>query len=265
MRPNRKISSLGIVGFGAFGRLMAEHLHPRFDLIVNDPAIVEIPAHMQSRVSVGSSADVCCCDVIVLAVPVGRLATAIRDLRPHLRPGHIVVDVGSVKVVPVQIMTAELPSFVDIVGTHPLFGPQSARNGIQGRKIAVCPVRGNAAMRIAAYLRQELGLQVFVTSPDFHDREAAVVQGLTHLMARVLVQMEPLPTRMTTASFDLLMEAVDMVRDDAPGVYDAIERDNPFSADVRERFFALASEATRDLEHNGSKRLRTAAHAPLPR
>jgi prephenate dehydrogenase len=39
------------------------------------------------------------------------------------------------------------------------------------------------------------------------------------------------------------MQAVDMVRHDSPAVFRAIERDNPFAAEVRERFFALADEA----------------------
>jgi prephenate dehydrogenase len=54
--------------------------------------------------------------------------------------------------------------------------------------------------------------------------------------------MEPLPTKMTTASFDLIARAVEMVRYDAPEVFMAIERANPYSRDVRERFFALAAE-----------------------
>jgi prephenate dehydrogenase len=75
------------------------------------------------------------------------------------------------------------------------------------------------------------------------------VQGLTHLIAKVLVQMEPLPTRMTTRSFDLLMQAVGMVRHDAPEVFQAIERANPYSAEIRRRFFDLA--ATLDAERDG--------------
>ena len=74
------------------------------------------------------------------------------------------------------------------------------------------------------------------------------MQGITHLIAKVLVRMEPLPTRMTTASFDLLMQATEMVRYDAPGVFFAIERLNPFAAEVRERFFALAARARSELE-----------------
>jgi prephenate dehydrogenase len=91
----------------------------------------------------------------------------------------------------------------------------------------------------------------FITTPDAHDREAAVVQGLTHLIAKVLVRMEPLPTRLTTASFDLLIAATEMVRHDAPSVLFAIERANPYAAIVREQFFKLAEE-TRWLLEGGA-------------
>ena len=76
-----------------------------------------------------------------------------------------------------------------------------------------------------------------------------MVQGLTHLIACVLMAMEPLPTRMTTASFDRLMQAVDMVRHDSPAVFRAIERDNPFAAEVRARFFTLADAARNESDH----------------
>ena len=127
------------------------------------------------------------------------------------------------------------------MATHPLFGPQSARNGIKGLKIAVCAIRGRRGPRVAAFFRRALGLSVVITTPEAHDREAATVQGLTHLIAKVLVQMEPLPTHMTTTSFDLLMQAVSMVRHDATEVFQAIERSNPYSQQVRRRFFDLAS------------------------
>jgi prephenate dehydrogenase len=256
MSTKLSISSIGLVGFGAFGRLVANHLDPFFALVVNDPAMSANDGQLPGRAVAGSAAEICRCDLIILAVPVSELANAIKCLRPHLRPGCTVVDVGSVKVKPARVMLEELPPFVDIVGTHPLFGPQSGGNGIKGRKIAVCPVRGSAvAQRIAAFLRRALGLKVFVTSPEEHDWEAAVVQGVTHLIAKVLVRMEPLPTLLTTASFDHLMQATEMVRYDAPSVYMAsvymaIERDNPFASAVRERFFALAAEARADLEQH---------------
>jgi prephenate dehydrogenase len=241
------VISVGLLGFGAFGQLIAAHLDPHFPLVACDP-LMPLADRLESPVRAGDVAAVGRCDVVILAVPVGEFPSAIRDLRPHLRPGGIVVDVASVKVNAVKVMEAELPPFVDIVGTHPLFGPQSARDGIRGRKIAVCPVRGNTAPRIAAFLRGTLGLKVFMTTPEEHDREVAVVQGVTHLIAKVLVRMEPLPRRLTTASFDHLMQATEMVRHDAASVFLAIECDNPFAAEIRERFFNLAEAAKAELE-----------------
>jgi prephenate dehydrogenase len=241
------ITSIGLVGFGAFGRLIADHLHPYFPLVACDPALRADDCR-HGRVRFGTVAEVGRSDLVILAVPVGELSSAISKLRPHLRPGSIVVDVGSVKVRPIAVMTAELPPDVEIVGTHPLFGPQSAKDGIKGRKIALCPVRGRSARRIAAFLRHVLKLEVHVVTAEEHDRQAAIVQGVTHLVAKVLVRMEPLPTRLTTASFDHLMRATDMVRHDAASVFLAIERDNPYAAEVLAQFFSLAEAMRAELD-----------------
>ena len=236
---------LGIIGFGAFGRLMARHLRPHFRLCAYDPALPS--GCCADGIAIDSLAVVAGCPVIVLAVPVSRLADTARAISPYLQPNALVLDVGSVKVMPTDIMLHLLPPHVRIVATHPLFGPQSARGGIAGLKIAVCPVRGGDALRVGAFLRRALGLQVIMTTPDAHDREAAMVQGLTHLIAKVLVQMEPLPARMTTPSFDLLMQGMGMVRHDAPEVFQAIEQANPYAREIRRRFFDLAAALDAEL------------------
>jgi len=236
---------LGLIGFGAFGRLTARHLSAAFEIIAHDPAATD----GEGVATLTDLATAAACPTVILAVPVEAVETTLAAIRPHLAADALVIDVGSVKVKPAQTMAEGLPDGVRIVGTHPLFGPQSGRDGIAGLRIAVCEVRGaRDARRVAAFCRRALGLKVFQVSPEDHDREAATVQGLTHLIARVLLAMEPLPTRMTTASFERLMQAVDMVRHDSPAVFRAIERDNPFAAEVRERFFALADQARAGLE-----------------
>jgi prephenate dehydrogenase len=67
--------------------------------------------------------------------------------------------------------------------------------------------------------------------------------------------MGPLPTRMTTKSFDLLSEAISMVQQDAPEVFEAIEKANPYSETVRRQFFDLAASLSVELE--------TASRTPL--
>ncbi|TWB07573.1 prephenate dehydrogenase [Gluconacetobacter diazotrophicus] len=232
----------GLVGFGAFGRLIAAHLRAHCRIRVYDPALPRGTDIPMAGVEAGSLAQAASCPIVILAVPVTALEETVRAIRPYLVRHALVVDVGSVKVVPARIMCQELPDHVRIVATHPLFGPQSARDGIAGHRIAVCPLRGTRAGRLVAFLRRTLGLRVILTTPDAHDRDAATAQGLTHLLARVLVGMEPLPARITTRSFEHLRAAAGMVRHDAPEVYHAIAHLNPYSSAVRDRFFAIARQ-----------------------
>jgi prephenate dehydrogenase len=243
--------ALGLIGYGAFGRLTARHLAAWFDVLAHDPAATD--AEDTARLT--DLATAAACPVVVLAVPVEGLAGTLAAIGPHLQAGALVIDVGSVKVGPARLMADHLPAHVHAVGTHPLFGAQSARDGIAGLRIAVCPVRGDrVARRVAAFCRHALKLKVFRVTPEDHDREAAMVQGLTHLISRVLLSMEPLPTRMTTVSFERIMQAVEMVRYDSPAVFRAIERENPFSAEVRNRFFDLAEQARADLDGKARSR-----------
>ena len=241
-------TSLGIVGFGAFGQLAARHLGQHFDISAHDPAPGLAKVAQQLGVRLTSLRAVSQADVILIAAPVSLFEQVVGEIANACKPGVLIVDVGSVKVVPSEIMRRLLPDHVDIVATHPLFGPQSAASGVAGLKIAVCPIQGKRHTRLAAFLRKALGLTVIMTTPEEHDKEAAVVQGLTHLIAKVLLRMGPLPTRMTTKSFELLSEAISMVQHDAPEVFEAIEKANPYAEAVRRRFFDLAAGLSVELE-----------------
>lgn len=224
--------TVGLFGFGGFGQLIAAHLGPHVDLKIHDAY-----ASVFGGASLAETAE---CDVIILAVPVSEIRGICEDIADILKPGAVVLDVGSVKLAPIADMVECLPEHVQIVGTHPLFGPQSAKGGVAGHKLSLCPVRGEAWRAIRVFLARKLTLNVITCRPEDHDREAAMAQGLTHLIAKVMTEMGPLPTRMTTTSFELLSRAVEMVKDDPPSVLHAIESANPFAAEVRESFFRRA-------------------------
>jgi hypothetical protein len=104
-RPSEiKTPTVGLMGFGALGQLIATHLHSRLPLLVCDAIAPQITAALRSNVRVGDVVTVARCDVVILAVPVSELVSAIRSLRPHLRPGTIVLDDASVKIEPAKVM-----------------------------------------------------------------------------------------------------------------------------------------------------------------
>lgn len=228
--------SVLLIGFGAFGRLVAQGLAPHMPLSVCDPApAADMPALPRVAPEAAGAFD-----VVILAVPVPALSDCLRQIAPHLRPGQVVVDVCSVKQGPMALMRSLLPAGVQILGTHPLFGPQSASAGIAGARIVLCPLRGSGWRRIAAFLRHVLRLRVIVTTAADHDRHAALTQGLTHVLARALRDLQPHPL-IRTRSFDLVMEGLAMVLDDAPAVYEAVTSGNPHLPALRHQLAGILS------------------------
>ena len=235
------MKSLGLVGFGQFGRLAAQALQPHFDVLVTDVA-PDAPAAAQALgIAFGSLEDAARLEVVVVAVPVAAMRATFASLAPHLKPGTLVIDVGSVKTLPAQWMTELLPAHVDLVATHPLFGPQSAKSGLAGLRFVVCPIRGDRHERVAAFGRS-LGLTVTVTTPEEHDREMAYVQALTHLIGRSLVNLRIPDEQLKTVSYQHLLELCSLIGADTFELFTAIQTQNPYAREVVEAFIAQARD-----------------------
>ena len=67
----------------------------------------------------------------------------------QVRPGATVLDVASVKMLPSRWLERHMPETVHVVPTHPLFGPQSAAQGVAGRQLVICPLRGDQHLKVA--------------------------------------------------------------------------------------------------------------------
>jgi prephenate dehydrogenase len=229
------MKTLGLIGFGQFGRLAAASLKPHFDVLAADAAPDAAQAAAELGVGFGSLQKAAACDIVVIAVPVRAMQSVFAAIAPHLKPGALVIDVGSVKMLPAQWMLETLPAHVDIVATHPLFGPQSARSGLDGLRLVVCPIRGDRAPCVAEFGRS-LGLTVSVTSPEEHDREMAYVQALTHLIGRSLVNMNIPDEQLKTPSYQHLLELCGLIGGDTFELFAAIQTQNPFAADIAGAF-----------------------------
>ncbi|OYW81766.1 MAG: prephenate dehydrogenase [Asticcacaulis sp. 32-58-5] len=248
----KKVHKLGLFGLGAFGRLIVRHLSPYFDILAYDPSPEAKAYAKRHNVELVSLEEAAANKIVILATPIRTLKALAEQIAPHVPLNGLVIDVGSVKVNPAQWLTDALPKSVCVLCTHPLFGPQSARYGIHNMEIVVCPVRVRHLPPIVKFLENTLDLKVSVTTPEVHDRALAAVQGLTHLIAKVLNGMGSLPTEHTTRSYDLLMQGVGLVSGDSDELFMSIERDNPFAAEIRKRFFHEIDSLRTRLE-NGHK------------
>ena len=228
--------SIGIIGFGRFGRLMAHYLSPDCQVRAHDPGVR--PESISSAgAALAAIGDVCRCDIVILAVPISQLQTVLCAIRPHLPPGSLVVDVCSVKEQPVRWMKELLPETVDILGTHPMFGPDSAADSLEGRKIVLCPVRIDKKRfeQVKHYLNS-MGLVLIEASAEEHDRQIAVSLALTHTIGRSLAQFGAQPQAIDTEGYRRLLRILEVVENDTWQLFEDMNRYNPYAQDAREAF-----------------------------
>ncbi len=229
------MTEIGIIGFGQFGQFTARHLARFFDVTVCDSADRRLEAEeigvkcADFSISAGKQ-------TVIFAVPLPAFAGVLKRAAPILKPNALCLDVCSVKMKPVELMKEILPPSVEIIGTHPLFGPQSGREGISGMRVAFCPVRTTRANQIENFLRENLQLKVLRRTPEEHDREMAHVQALTHFVARALDELHVEESSLATVSYEELMRAARLVSEDSWELFQTIQQDNPFAADKRKTF-----------------------------
>lgn len=249
-----QLKRVGLIGFGAFGRLAAGHMAPHCELLVHDPV-----ANRNDIESLGATAcsceDAARCDACVLAVPMQALEAVCLRLSPHLGEQTLVADVSSIKTGPVATMLRTLPSHVEVLGTHPLFGPQTVSEvGLPGQSIALCPARFSDKRLAEAreFLGSTLGLRIIETTPDEHDRQMALVQVVTHLVGHAASEMNLPELPLATLAYTRLLQMKHNVERDSEELFEAIQTLNPYAADVRRRFV----EAVCKTEERVSKKQR---------
>jgi prephenate dehydrogenase len=130
-------------------------------------------------------------DLVVLATPVAAMAAVLREAAPHLAPGAVVTDVGSVKGCLAETLPGILPREVAYVGSHPMAGShlrgwEHAREDLfEGAACVVTPTastRGDAVARVEDFWRA-LGARVVRRDPETHDREVAWTSHVPHVLA----------------------------------------------------------------------------------
>ena len=134
-------------------------------------------------------------DLIVLATPVGVMGAVAEEIGPHLNPGAVVSDVGSVKGAIIDAVTPHLPEGVTFIPGHPLAGTEHSgpRSGFaslfDNRWCVLTPPEGAdpATVNRLRQLWEGMGANVDLMAPDHHDLVVAVTSHAPHLIAYTMV------------------------------------------------------------------------------
>jgi prephenate dehydrogenase len=132
-------------------------------------------------------------DIVVLAAPVRTIIRLVGELGPRIKPGALLMDIGSTKSEIVQAMDA-LPAHVQAIGGHPMCGKE--RSGIaasdaklyRGAVFCLTPLARTRphTLALAQDMAQAVGARPLVIDPVRHDGLVAVTSHLPYLMAAAL-------------------------------------------------------------------------------
>lgn len=234
-----------LFGYGRFGKLFEKYFSESFDFSVYDPAITGLTAPDSNTVASA--------EYLFFAVPISSLEALCEQITPLVRVHHVLVDLCSVKEYPVHLLRSSFPGN-EIIGTHPLFGPDSTTDGLTGRQIVLSPQHEHS--RAYIYLEnvfRRASLQILRMTPEEHDRQMAWTLCLTQYIGRALGTL-PLPQNGigTKGYFDLL-DIVTRANADTKQLYLDMNRFNKYAVQMRslvvESFLNLnksVSEAERE-------------------
>ena len=194
---NKKV---GIIGIGLIGGSIAKALRSRA-WATKLWGVDANPTHAKKALELGlvdqmatleeAMAEM---DVVVCAVPVENLVGILPSIMDALKPGQIVIEVGSTKT-PVFEALKNHPKRAQFVSTHPMAGtefsgPEAAVEGLfTGKRGVICDKEMSspeALSTIENLYEEGLGMQLIYMGSIEHDVHTAYISHISHICSFAL-------------------------------------------------------------------------------
>lgn len=122
-------------------------------------------------------------DFILISVLLKDFEKIIKEIAPYLKENQIILDITSLKELPVKIMHKYIKKGI-VLGTHPLFGPTAkAKN----QNFVLTPINNKEKIFADEFKKwlENKGFKVIIISPQKHDELMTIVLGLSHFIGLV--------------------------------------------------------------------------------
>lgn len=222
---------VGIIGFGRFGALLADLLSNDYQPIITDERdlseLAQSSGYPWADLETAMQQE-----TVFLAVPISRMESLLKEISQLSRPGQVLIDVASVKTRIRDWMIAALPSTVQILNTHPMFGPDSYKRD-RDLRMVFCPTRIDAEIESNwRNIFESWGCRLIDLEVEDHDRLAARSQGITHFVGRVMKGMDIQPTTVDTHGFRQVHHVVEQTCQDTEELFHDLQYYNPYTPEM---------------------------------
>ncbi|KAK4277775.1 hypothetical protein QN277_015722 [Acacia crassicarpa] len=226
---------IGIVGFGPFGQFLATTFIKQGHTLCATSLSDE--SQLCDALRISFFRDVTALfdadnDVILISTSIRSLSEVLRSMPlDRLERPVLFVDVLSVKEYPRRALLQVLPKESDILCTHPMFGPQGAKDGWRGHNFMYDKVRIRNEGTCSNFLQifASEGCTMLEMSCEEHDKLAAKTQFITHTVGRTLGELEITSTPIDTKSFQTLLQTKETIMRDSPDLFYGLFTHNRFA------------------------------------
>ena len=183
-------------------------------------------------------------DIVLVSVIIDKTVEVIREVAPRMHAGSLLMDVTSIKSGPLKAMKTFAPKGVEVLGTHPMFGPTMP--SLCGQTIILTPADGKSKkwLPIMKSLFESDGAHIEILNAEEHDEIMAVVQALTHFayigigatMSALDFDVER-SRKFMSPVYEIMIDFVGRILDQNPELYASIQK-NPKALAVRQTYVA---------------------------
>ncbi|XVF70060.1 hypothetical protein PTKIN_Ptkin11bG0131000 [Pterospermum kingtungense] len=220
---------IAIVGFGNFGQFLAKtFVRQGHSVLAYSRTDYRDLAQKMGIYFFPDANDLCeeHPEVILLCTSILSTEKVVKSLPlQRLKRSTLFVDVLSVKEFPRNLFLQHLPLDFDILCTHPMFGPESGKNGWNGLPFVFDKVRVGSDERRVARCNRFLdifareGCRMVEMTCSEHDWHAAGSQFITHTIGRVLKKLDLESTPINTKGYETLLQLVENTAGDSFELY----------------------------------------------
>jgi arogenate dehydrogenase (NADP+) len=237
---------IGIVGFGNFGQFLGKTMVKQGHTVLAYSRSDYTDEAAKLGVSYFSDLDDLFeehPEVIILCTSILSTEKVLESLPfQRLKRSTLFVDVLSVKEFPRNLFLQTLPQDFDILCTHPMFGPESGKNGWNNLAFVFDKVRIGMDDRRKSRCNSFLdifareGCRMVEMSCAEHDWHAAGSQFITHTVGRLLEKLSLESTPIDTKGYETLLKLVENTAGDSFDLYYGLFLYNPNAMEQLERF-----------------------------
>jgi prephenate dehydrogenase len=186
-------------------------------------------------------------DKVLVCVSISAFEEIVKRISPAVRDGQVVMDICSIKDVPVQTMHKHLKGGL-ILGMHPVFGPGSTT--IENKAFVLTPtndIEAEFAEDFKKWLETKKA-RVFVMPPKKHDQLMSVVIGLPHFLGLVscdtlLEQADYLETKdVAGTTYRILFTLAEVAALENPELFASLQLSLPELDKIENSFIEKANE-----------------------